>query len=271
MAGRTIRKPMSLTLLRAAGPAAALLSLAACTPSLWASRRLIREGTIEGRLYVPKLYGPLLPGSIYPNRQVEIPPRGCPFVIVSCPAAGSCPVETATRTLGERKLIAFVLKRSSTAGRRRIAEVDAAAGWLERRPETEGAPWAIMLPGEDGETTGDLLRSVNDGGKGRGPIALAVFVSPGTKVNITASASPASGAAAADRAPPGVLPSRKDLQAPTPRFWFAFLARDGRPGGSSVPGAEAERWYQPAEGRNAFPPEAFKDATQWLAYALGVR
>ena len=43
------------------------------------------ESVPGGKLYVPKLYAPLLPGSIYPDRKTPVPAKGRPAMVLVCP------------------------------------------------------------------------------------------------------------------------------------------------------------------------------------------
>jgi hypothetical protein len=118
---------------------AVLLALAAagCASGSWASRRSASADGFRGRLYVPRLYAPIVPGSVYPNRRVTVPARGRPGVVVAVPdrlfARAAAP-------LGERGLV--VLRLSDRARLR-----DAAA-WLASQPECAGAAVGAEVAGE---------------------------------------------------------------------------------------------------------------------------
>jgi len=116
----------------------ALLALAAsaCASSTWASRRAVAGAPFVGRLLVPRVYAPLMPGSAYPNRRVETPARGRPGVVLVAPGRL---VARASAPLAERGVVVLRLEDRS-----RVAE---AAAWLARRPECAGARIGLELAG----------------------------------------------------------------------------------------------------------------------------
>jgi hypothetical protein len=113
------------------------LGAAACASAPWTARRSVSEASFRGRLYVPRLYAPMLPGSVYPNRRVTVPARGRPGVVVVVPDRLFA---RATKELGDRGLV--VLRLQDRSG---LAE---AAAWLASQPECVGASVGAELAGE---------------------------------------------------------------------------------------------------------------------------
>lgn len=101
----------------------AVLVLAAlavgCASSPWQST----ESVPGGRLYVPKVYAPLLPGSIYPDRKVPVPAKGRPALILVCPAKGDCREKAIFDQAAQRGLIVLTTRSAGTRIAPR-AEVD---------------------------------------------------------------------------------------------------------------------------------------------------
>jgi hypothetical protein len=121
------------------GAASALLLLAgvsACASSPWATRRSAAGVAFHARLYAPRLYAPLVPGSAYPNKREPIPARGRPGVVLVAPGRL---FTRAASPLADRGLVVLRLDDVS-----RLAE---AAAWLARQPECEGAPIGAELAG----------------------------------------------------------------------------------------------------------------------------
>jgi hypothetical protein len=89
--------------------AALLLVLATtgCASSDWART----ESVPGGKLYVPKLYAPLLPGSIYPNKKVPIPARARPAMVLVCPTKGDCREREILDQAAQRGLVVLVAKQ----------------------------------------------------------------------------------------------------------------------------------------------------------------
>jgi hypothetical protein len=124
--------------------AAALLvalaaGLAGCASSLWQRVERVSSGGVEGRLYVPKLYAPLLPGSIYPDKKTAIPAKGRPALVVVCPVKGDCRKGEILEQAARRGLVVFVVRPASALQKidllRNRAEVDAdQIGWLLVEP-----------------------------------------------------------------------------------------------------------------------------------------
>ena len=78
-----------------------------------------------GTLYVPKLYAPLLPGSIYPDKRTPVPAKGRPGMVLVCPKKGDCRKAELLETAVQRGLVVLVA-RSSTASIGPRPEVDVA-------------------------------------------------------------------------------------------------------------------------------------------------
>ncbi|MGA7992200.1 MAG: hypothetical protein WCC53_12245 [Thermoanaerobaculia bacterium] len=87
----------------------AVLLAGGCASSPW----LTTENVPGGRLYVPKVHAPLLPGSIYPDRRVLVPAKGRPALILVCPAKGRCRGKEILDQAAQRGLVVLALKGSS--------------------------------------------------------------------------------------------------------------------------------------------------------------
>lgn len=120
-----------------------VLSTAGCASSDWAKT----ESVPGGRLYVPKLYAPLLPGSIYPDKRVPIPAKSRPAVIVVCPSKGDCRKNEILDQAAQRGLVVLVGREPKDDLLRTRAEAD---------PGRIG--WLLVSP------SGDFLRSWTDAG-----------------------------------------------------------------------------------------------------------
>jgi len=84
---------------------------AGCASSPWQSI----ESVPGGKLYVPKLYAPLLPGSIYPDRKAPVPAKGRPALVVVCPEKGSCPKDAILDQAAQRGFVALVTSVAEAA------------------------------------------------------------------------------------------------------------------------------------------------------------
>jgi hypothetical protein len=214
------------------------LLASACASSVWERTEAISSNGNPARLYVPKLWAPLLPGSVYPNKHVPLPAKGRPSVVVACPAAGACPKDRILGPLAERGLVVLLFERAPNEPPK--------DDLLRTRPEAAGAPQGWLLV----EPTGDLLRRWM--GTGATPGAVAILQS---------------------RAPePAALPSPSSLSrqislsAPRRVLLEALL---GSEAGISSEGV-IEKIYAP-DSTGRLPREAYRDAAEWLAGELGAR
>ena len=109
--------------------------------------RAISSNGNPARLYVPKLWAPLLPGSVYPNKRVHVPAKGRPSVVVVCPAAGDVPEGSDPRAArGARARRPALRERAERAAEGRFASDPCG----EQRTQQQ-AGFSI-------EPTGDFLR-----------------------------------------------------------------------------------------------------------------
>jgi len=94
-----------------------------------------------GKLYVPKLYAPLLPGSIYPDRKVPMPAKSRPALVVVCPEKGDCRRDLILERAAQRGMVVLIGKEPKNDLLRTRAETN---------PERIG--WLLIAP------TGEFLR-----------------------------------------------------------------------------------------------------------------
>jgi hypothetical protein len=85
--------------------------LAGCASSPWEKT----ETVPGGKLYVPKLYAPLLPGSIYPNKRVPVPVTVRPAMILVCPSTGDCRKKEILDQAAQRGLVVLVAQKADAA------------------------------------------------------------------------------------------------------------------------------------------------------------
>ena len=121
---------------------AALLA-SGCASSVWEKI----ESVPGGKLYVPRVYAPLLPGSIYPNRKVPIKAAGLPAMVLVCPEEGDCRRDVILDRASQRGLVVLSGREPRVDLLRTRAEAD---------PERIG--WLLVSP------TGDLLRRWREAG-----------------------------------------------------------------------------------------------------------
>ncbi len=209
-----------------------------CASSVWERTEKISSNAEEGRLYIPRLWAPLMPGSVYPNKRAPVAAKGRPAVVVVCPAAGRCPKKEILGPIAERDMVVLLFE----GGLKEPPREDL----LRTRAESKNAPigWLLISP------TADFLRRCM--GAGAAPAAVAILQS---------------------RAPePAALPSpsspSKKLFDSAPRrvLLAALLGSEARISSDGV----IEKLYAPdAAGR--LPREAYRDAAEWLAGELGAR
>ncbi len=118
---------------RGAIPLAVFL-LGGCASSSWEKTESVPGGT----LYVPKVYAPLLPGSIYPDKKVPVPARNRPALVVVCPEQGDCREDVILDQAAQRGFVVLVGKEPKVDLLRARAEVDA-----------ERIGWLLVTPRED--------------------------------------------------------------------------------------------------------------------------
>ncbi len=198
-----------------------VLATTGCTSSDWART----ESVPGGKLYIPKLYAPLLPGSIYPDKKAPIPASARPAMVVVCPPKGDC---------REREILDQASQRGLVVLAGREPKVDLLRTRAEADPERTG--WLLVRP------TGDFLRRWMSAGPPG--IATAIVGPP-----------PHAGAAF-----PSSLSKQNSLLLAALLSAEPPEAKDGT----------VLKLYSPNE--NGFlPNEAFRDAVEWLAGALGAR
>jgi hypothetical protein len=100
--------------LKISSAATALLAavlLSGCVSSAWEKT----ESVPGGRLYVPKTYAPLLPGSIYPNKNLPVPTKNRPAIVVACPPKGDCREKEILDQAAQRGIVVLVARGAETA------------------------------------------------------------------------------------------------------------------------------------------------------------
>jgi hypothetical protein len=211
-----------------------------CVSSMWERTEKISSNGEEGRLYVPRLYAPLRPGSIYPDRRTPVPAKGRPAVIVVCPAAGKCPKKEILEPLAERGIVVLLFE----GGLKEPPKEDL----LRTRPEAAGAPQGLLLVAP----TCDFLRRWM--GAGATPAAVAIL--RGRALEPTALPSPSS-------------PSKQVFSgAPRRVLLAALLGSEAEISSDGV----VEKLYAASPGpAGGLPSEAYRDAAEWLAGELGAR
>lgn len=91
-----------------------------------------------GRLYVPKLYAPLLPGSIYPDKKVALPAKGRPAMVLVCPVKGDCREKEILDRAAQRGLVVLAGRGTKADLLRTRTEADAERiGWLLVAPTAD--------------------------------------------------------------------------------------------------------------------------------------
>jgi hypothetical protein len=83
---------------------------AGCASSPWQST----ESVPGGKLYIPKLYAPLLPGSIYPDKKVAVLAKGRPSMIVVCPPKRDCREREILDQAAQRGLVVLATNSPGT-------------------------------------------------------------------------------------------------------------------------------------------------------------
>jgi hypothetical protein len=224
--------------------AALLVALLApgCVSSMWERTEKISSNGEEGRLYVPRLYAPLRPGSIYPDRRRPVAAAGRPSVIVVCPSAGACPKDRILGPLAERGLVVLLFE----SGLKEPPKEDL----LRTRAECKGAPlgWLLISP------TADFLRRWM--GADATPTAVAILRGHPLETDAIRVPSPFS----LSKQLFGSLPRRVLLE--------ALLGSEAKISSEGV----VEKLYAASPGpAGGLPSEAYRDAAEWLAGELGAR
>jgi hypothetical protein len=207
-----------------------------CASSTWERTEKISSNGEPGRLYVPKLYAPLRPGSIYPDRRAPVPAKGRPAVIVVCPAAGKCPKSEILAPLAERGFVVLLFE----GGLKEPPNEDLLRPHAECQDASIG--WLLISP------TDDFLRGCM--GAEAAPNVVAIL---------------------RGRAPDAPRPSNslsKQLFGSLPRrvLLEALLGSE-----ANIPSEEViEKLYAP-DATGHLPREAYRDAAEWLAGELAAR
>ncbi len=89
----------------------AVILATGCASSDWAKI----ESVPGGELYIPKVYAPLLPGSIYPDRKTPVPAKGRPAMVVVCPKTGDCRTKEILEQAAQRAMVVLVSRGADAA------------------------------------------------------------------------------------------------------------------------------------------------------------
>jgi len=137
-----------------------VLLASGCTTSVWERTEKVSSDGTEARLYIPKLYAPLRPGSIYPDRKVAVLAKGRPALVVICPEKGDCRKDEILEQAAQRGMVVLVLTRPPSAP----PKDDLLRTRAEASPKLVG--WLLVEP------TGEFLRRWMNAG----PIGAAAAV-----------------------------------------------------------------------------------------------
>ena len=96
--------------MRRAAFLAALLACG-CASSAWEKIESVPFGT----LFVPRVYAPILPGSIYPDKKTPVPAKGRPAMILVCPPRGDCREKEILDQAAQRGFVVLVATRAEAA------------------------------------------------------------------------------------------------------------------------------------------------------------
>lgn len=91
-----------------------------------------------GRLYIPKVYAPLLPGSVYPDKKSPVPARSRLTLVVVCPPKGDCREKEILDQAAQRGMVVLIGREPKDDLLRTRAEANAAnIGWLLVQPDED--------------------------------------------------------------------------------------------------------------------------------------
>ncbi|HEX7616414.1 MAG TPA: hypothetical protein VF554_14215 [Thermoanaerobaculia bacterium] len=202
------------------------LVTAGCASSPWQKT----ESVPGGRLYIPKVYAPLLPGSIYPDRKAAVPAKRRPALIVVCPEKGDCRKDEILEQAAQRAMVVLILTHPASA----LQKIDL----LRTRAEASAANtgWLLVQPDED-----FLRRWMQAGASGQAAAVIGMPRHPSA---------------------PDPLPSY-----PSKTILIAALLSDAP---LEAKDGTVLKLYSPNK-EGLLPREAFRDAVEWLAGALGAR
>lgn len=237
--------------MRASSRATAVLAAVAaaipgCAPSLWERTERFTSDGIAGRLYIPRVYAPLLPESIYPDRKAPLPAKGRPAIVVVCPEKGDCRGSEILEQAGRRGMVVLVLRRPPSTP----LKIDLLRTCVEANSEHIG--WVLVRP-----TGGFLGRWMEAIAPGTAAAVLEPVGPPGT----TAIAPGSAGAVPAPAPPLPSSPSRQIF------LLFSLVLSDDQP---EIPAGAILKLYA-ARLSGGLPNEAYRDAVEWLAGELRAR
>jgi hypothetical protein len=223
-----------------------------CASSLWQRTEKIASNGDAARLYVPKLYAPLRPGSVYPDKRKPVPASGRPSVVVVCARAGACPKDLILGPLAERGFVVLLFESAPKEPPRNDL--------LRTRTEAAGAPqgWLIVEP------TGDFLRRWM--GADAKPSAVAILQS--RVLDAPRLPDPLSKQIPGGSHPPSPSSPSKQVSNGAPRrvLLETLLGSEENTSSDGV----IEKLYAP-DPAGRLPREAYRDAAEWLAGELGAR
>lgn len=235
---------------------AAIFSLysSGCVSVALGGKRPIDDGSVQGTLYLPRLYQPLISGSTYPNRRMPVPAQNQAAVIVVPPSESSPATDRIIFELTRRGMVVFLLKQGGPGGTPDVGHVDGAMRLLAQIAETRGAPAGVLLF----HPNPDFAAFVLDVNRVSAVVILGLE-SLGPPPKNASESPPPSGSKA-----PVLVSNVSGAGLPSDEATEAFRWVLGR--------KPVEKWYG-ADPKNpgVLPAEAFRDAAEWLAQELEVR
>lgn len=225
-----------------------------CVSVALGGKRPIDDGSVQGTLYLPRLYQPLMTGSTYPNRRMPVAAQNQPAVVVVPPIEASPATDRVILELTTRGMVVFLLKRDGGGGAPDVGHVDGAVRLLAQIAETRGAPAGVLLF----HPNPDFAAFVLDVNRVSAVVILgleAVGPAPKNASDIL----PTSASKA-----PVLVSNVSGAGLPSAEITESFRWMLGR--------KPVEKWYG-ADPKipGVLPAEAFRDAAEWLAHELEIR
>jgi hypothetical protein len=203
---------------------------------MWQTRETVSLGGPSARFFVPRMYDPLLPGSIYPDRKRPAVAVSRPCVVLVGPSRLR---GRALPPLGERGIptLSFADGLPEGALERGIA-------WLAARKECAAGAAGLELVGVPVGAAARLAES-------EAPVRAVALLGYGASAGPPATKRPEFSILTLNLSRPGAAST-------------AFSEGLATALGSQP----VEKWYGPAADGSGFPEQAYRDAAEWLASTL---